>query len=156
PLFVAQNLCKFPVAVCKQGAICQQLIAFRPIDTAKRQQIILREMKIEDRTLALDGGPEVKDSGGMGLVWSLVVRETRVAIDAVYGLFRQRNVIGCKALELCIQGVDQLQHGQLDQGLVLFLAGLEPIAAIVALERTQKGESVRREAGEARFRLCHI
>src|SRR5262249_30907327 len=69
PLFVAQNLCKFPVAVCKQGAICQQLIAFRPIDTAKRQQIFLREMKIEDRTLALDGGPAGKDRGDMGLVW---------------------------------------------------------------------------------------
>src|SRR5215831_17198738 len=122
----------------------------------ERKQVFFREVKIEYRALSLDGGAPGKDCRDVGLVGSLVVGKPGVAVDAINGLLRRRDIVGRKARQLAIQGVDQLQHRQLDQGFVLFFAGLEPLSAIVALETAQKRERVSGEAGEGGFRLCHF
>jgi len=95
-------------------------------------------MQIKDCSLALDCGIAREDGGDMSFVRRLIRGEARVTIDAVYSLCRRRDVSQRKAGYLFIQAPDKFQHGVLDQGFILFFARLEPFAAIVALERTEK------------------
>src|SRR5262249_966920 len=92
------------------------------------------------------GVPEVRR--GVRLVWTLVLREANVPIDA-----RERTSVGSRIsneiridlFETRRQIGDQTQERRLDVGLVALLVRLEPLALVVSLEIPEKAEQTLRE-----------
>ena len=84
-----------------------------------------------------------EDGGDVGLERALVLAEPRVAPDAVEALLRIGHQVWRKALELVTEAFDDGHHRHAEQLLVVVAALVEPLAAVVALERTQKRERFR-------------
>src|SRR5260370_33674635 len=77
-------------------------------------------------------------SSNVRFVRCLVGTESRVPIDAEDCLCRIGYVIRRKPSQLRVERCYQFEHGRFDVLLEKVLAGLEPLAAIVALEATEK------------------
>lgn len=85
-----QNVIEFLVALLEQCAIGQQLVAFRRIDAAEDQQLLFREVEVEDGAFALHGSVAREDGRDVRFVRRLVFGEARVAVDAIDRLLRRR------------------------------------------------------------------
>ena len=79
-----------------------------------------------------------KDRRDVGLERRLVLRESRVAIDAVQRGLRAGDELRRERAEVDRQPLDDRDQRRAQQGLVPLLARLEPFAIVVALQRPQE------------------
>jgi len=81
----------------------------------------------------------------MFLVWSFVRRKASVAVDAEHALLRRANMFGRKIHEFAIDFFNQRQQRRFQFCFIHLLAGIEPVATIIARQTAQKLNSLRRE-----------
>ena len=86
-----------------------------------------------------------KSSRDMCLQRRLVLAESRVAINPVQRLLRRDHQLGGEAAEVRRELGDHLDHRPAHALLVSILARFEPLAVVVALERTEETYRLFRE-----------
>src|SRR5579864_4609654 len=85
----------------------------------------------------------------VGLVWRFVLAETSVAVDAVNGFGGLHQVIGRETHHLGVERRHQLRHRRFHLLFVDVLAGLKPLAAVIASHAAEKLHARLGEALEA-------
>ena len=83
-----------------------------------------------------------------------VLREPRVPVDSVERHLWARHEIRSERPEVLRKLVDDREHRRAKEHVVLPLARLEPIAVVVPLQRAEKRERLRAEAGCHRCAAC--
>src|SRR5437763_16622505 len=90
------------------------------------------------------------EAGGQVLfIWLLIRAEPHIAVNAIDRLLGFRDEFGREPAQVGVQPLDQVEHGSLHLLIENGLAGLKPLAAIVA---RQTAKEVERLAGKARER----
>src|SRR5258707_3167970 len=136
--FVVEHGIEFLVVIAKQGAVGKKLVPIGTPDAAKGQQLFLSEMQIEHGAFTLQRSMVRKDGRDVRLVRRFVRREARITIDTVHSFFRRRYVSRSKTGQFFIDARDKFQHWSFDQRFIFLFARLEPVAAVIALERAKK------------------
>src|SRR5579884_3282306 len=145
------KLTEFPVALGQQIANFEQFIALRHIHTGKNQKFFRSEVKIETRPGGFAKRLQIERRGDVGLVRTLVLRKTCIAINAEDRFLNRRDVSRSKLRQRRIDGVDQRFQRSADVLFVDVLAWLEPFALVIALETAEEGDCFFRKTWKAAF-----
>src|SRR5215831_6651468 len=106
-----------------------------------------RDLEVEAGALVLGETPRGKYRCDMSLEGRLVFGEAGVSIDAIQRHPWAGDQARREGLEVDGELLDDVDHRRSHQRFVLILAGLEPLAVVVALQGAQKGERLRAESG---------
>jgi hypothetical protein len=118
-----------------------QIFRQRAVQAAADQQIAGRDVKIEPRAFVFAETAMWENRGHMRLVRALVLRESRIAIDAIQARSGRGLDFGREAGKFRRQKFHKFFHWLPDGLFVLFLMRKEPIAVVVPLQGSEEAET---------------
>src|ERR671936_21750 len=112
-------------------------------------------MKVEARACGFRESLQVERCRHMSFVWTLILREAGIAVNTKDRLLYWRDIARSELSQLGVDRVYKRFQGRANVFFVNVLVWLKPLALVVALKATEKGNRLAREARKAAvgFRL---